>query len=201
MGKFKGKYRIPSARLQTWDYGSNGMYFITICTKNREHYFGEIANGQMILSEIGLLANKYWNEIPEHFPFVILDAFVVMPNHVHGIIIMNKNDDHVQTPNLGVSTDIDCRTAAASKKWKPGILGLIMNQYKRVVTINARKIYPDFAWQPRYHDHIIRDNESRERIKNYIINNPKKWHQDTFNTPYVQTPNLGVSADNTNKLK
>lgn len=103
MEKFKGKYRIPSARLQTWDYGRNAFYFITICTKNREHYFGEIANGQMILSEIGLLANKYWNEIPEHFPFVILDAFVVMPNHVHGIIIIDKADNdgrYVETQNF-----------------------------------------------------------------------------------------------------
>ena len=91
--KFQNKYRIKTTRLQNWDYGSNAAYFVTICTQNREYYFGEIINGVMQLSEIGLLANKYWLEIPEHFPFVELDEFVVMPNHVHGIIIINKSDD------------------------------------------------------------------------------------------------------------
>ena len=147
--KFKGKYRISSSRLQNWDYGSNAAYFVTICTQNREHYFGEIINGLMHLSEIGLLSNKYWLEISEHFPFVELDEFVVMPNHVHGIIIINKpdngqynNERTVETPNLGIST-----TTMASKKWKPASLGVIINQYKRICTINARKIHADFAWQ------------------------------------------------------
>jgi putative transposase len=97
MEKFRGKYRIPPARLQTWDYGSNALYFITICTKNRKHFFGEIANGQMMLSEIGRLAEKYWHEIPEHFPFVILDEFVVMPNHIHGIIEIAKTNGATET--------------------------------------------------------------------------------------------------------
>ncbi|WP_298396842.1 transposase [Flavobacterium sp.] len=91
--KFKNKYRIPSTRLQTWDYSSNGAYFITICTKNREHFFGNIQNGIMQLSEIGILAKQYWMEIPNHFPFIELGNFVVMPNHVHGILIINKIDD------------------------------------------------------------------------------------------------------------
>ena len=91
--KFQNKYRIKSTRLQDWDYGSNAAYFVTICTQNREHYFGEITNGIMQLSEIGYMANKYWSEIPKHFPFVELDEFVIMPNHVHGIIVINKPDD------------------------------------------------------------------------------------------------------------
>jgi putative transposase len=86
--KFKNKYRIPSARLQNWDYGWNASYFLTICTQNRQCFFGDITNAEMELSEIGEIAHKYWNEIPAHFPFVKLDAFVVMPNHVHGIIII-----------------------------------------------------------------------------------------------------------------
>ncbi|MCK9328141.1 MAG: hypothetical protein M0P69_21775 [Bacteroidales bacterium] len=93
MKRYKGKYRIESTRLRGWDYGSNGMYFITICTYNREHYFGEIITPTMQLSEIGKIAQNYWNQIPKHFPFVQLNEFVVMPNHVHGIIIINKNDD------------------------------------------------------------------------------------------------------------
>lgn len=103
--KYQNKYRIPSARLQDWDYGWNAPYFVTICTQNREHYFGKIGNGKMQLSEIGEIAKKCWIEIPEHFTFVELGAFVVMPNHVHGIIIINKqndgrNDGNVETQNI-----------------------------------------------------------------------------------------------------
>lgn len=120
--KFKNKYRIPSARLQNWDYGWNAAYFITICTQNRECDFGKIVDDQMILSEIGAIVQYYWNLIPTHFLFVELGEFVVMPNHVHGIIRINKPDDgrydktsiiktpsvetppsFVETPNLGVS--------------------------------------------------------------------------------------------------
>ena len=133
MDKFKNKYRIPSTRLQTWDYGSDGFYFITICTKNRKHFFGEIA-----------------------------DAPVQTP---------------VQTPNLGVSTTI----GGKNDKWKPGTIGVIVNQYKRICTINARKIDARFNWQPRFHDHIIRDAKSFERIQNYIASNPQNWKGDKFN--------------------
>lgn len=88
--KFLNKYRISSARLQHWDYGSDALYFVTICTQNREHYFGEIADGKINLSDTGKMASRFWSEIPNHFPFVQLGEFVVMPNHVHGIIIIDK---------------------------------------------------------------------------------------------------------------
>jgi len=127
-----------------------------------------------------------------------------MPNHVHGIIIIDKQDDgrndknngkcntgqnvgrNVETPKLGVSTlqshqpKPQSQTAAASQKWKPGTLGAIINQYKRICTIESRKINPDFAWQSRFHDHIIRNNAEYQRIKNYIINNPQNWRGDKF---------------------
>jgi len=187
--KFKGQYRIKSARLKNWDYGWNAMYFITICTQNREFYFGDIADpyklgvSTMQLTEIGEIALKYWNEIPKHFPFVELDEFVVMPNHVHGIIVINKTDDgrkDVETPKLGVSTTRIPNTAAASKKWNPATLGVIINQYKRICTINARKLNPDFAWQSRFYDHIIRDDQSFQKIRDYIYNNPITWTDDKF---------------------
>lgn len=109
--RFRDKYRIPSARLQCWDYGSNVAYFITICTAHRERYFGEIIAGldneqpTMLLSEIGEIAQQCWQEIPNHFPFVILDEYVVMPNHVHGIIIVNKPDDSCRNVIHCASTD------------------------------------------------------------------------------------------------
>jgi putative transposase len=91
--RFQEKYRIPSTRLQNCDYGWNAVYFITLCTAGHEHQFGKIADGEIFMSDIGLLAKEFWYEIPQHFKFIELDAFVVMPNHIHGILIINKNGD------------------------------------------------------------------------------------------------------------
>ena len=215
--KFKNKYRIKSTRLQNWDYGWNGAYFITICTQNRKHFFGEIKNCVLQLSEIGKMAEKYWHEIVEHFPFVELDAFVVMPNHIHGIIIINKQNDDNITNNANNPTDIggaandgdnilDIGGVANVKtqnfaslqssqsqqspsqslaKNKFGAqsknLASIIRGYKIGVTKNAKKINPLWQWQPRFHDHIIRNDNEYYRIKNYIINNPENWKEDKFN--------------------
>jgi len=191
--KYQNRYRIPSARLQSWDYGNNGFYFITICTAHRINFFGEIINHEMILNDIGHLAFHFWNEIPAHFPFVHLGNFVIMPNHIHGILIINKiaetpnlgisaapepdGQTHVQTPNLGISTNPGGESMG---KWKPGTIGSIVNQYKRICTINARKINPGFGWQPRFHDHIIRNDQEFDRIEYYITNNPRQWNGDKF---------------------
>jgi REP element-mobilizing transposase RayT len=88
--KFNGKYRIASARLQNWDYGSDGAYFATICCKDRNHFFGECEDGKMKLSTEGAIVQGFWYEIPKHFPFVVLGEFIVMPNHIHGILILDK---------------------------------------------------------------------------------------------------------------
>src|SRR5690606_14847257 len=103
MEKYKNKYRIASARAQWWDYGWNGAYFITICTRNREHFLGEISGGKMLLSNTGIIADILWYEIPNHAPFVELGDFVVMPNHIHGILILNK-PDAVETGHADVET-------------------------------------------------------------------------------------------------
>ena len=198
--KFRNKYRIPSNRLKNWDYGSNSAYFITICTKNRGHFFGEINNGKMQLNELGKNAVQFWMEIPNHFPFIELGNFVVMPNHTHGILIIDKPVDNravdtpnVEMPNLGISTG--CISTGLSTdipqkpkpknggkidEWKPGTIGVIINQYKRMVTIHNRKINPNFAWQSNFHDHIIRNSKSFENIQNYIENNPAQWKEDRF---------------------
>lgn len=175
MEKFNNKYRIPSARLQGWDYGANAIYFVTICTSHREHYFGEIDNDQMQLNEIGLIAHQCWLDIPKYFSNVILDVHIVMPNHVHGIVII---DNPVETPYMGVLDEKI--NPVINKKWKPGTLGVIINQFKRIVTINARKINPDFEWQTRFHDHIVRNDESFQKIKEYIQENPLRWMDDKF---------------------
>lgn len=166
--KFNNKYRISTARLNNWDYGWNASYFVTICTHNRECYFGNSLNGKMELSEIGKLAEKYWLEIPQHFPFVKLGAFVVMPNHVHGIIIIDRQPSKIKMQ---------------ANKFGPQSRNLasIIRGYKIGVTLNARKIDADFAWQKRYYDHIIRDDNSYNKIIEYIIENPIQWVEDELN--------------------
>jgi putative transposase len=182
MDKFQNKYRIASARLQTWDYCGNGTYFITICTKDRAHYFGRVVLsengiGKMQLSEIGKFAETSWMEIPQHFPFVTLGNFVIMPDHMHGILIFDGGDvgdggiidtggiNNAETPKLGVST------AGKNENWKSNSVGSIINSYKRIITINARKICSDFGWQSRFYDHVIRDGVAFENIQKYIANN------------------------------
>ena len=189
MDKFNNKYRIPSARLQSWDYGANGTYFITICTKDRQHLFGDVSDGTMQLNELGQLAEKYWVEIPQHFPFIELGNFVVMPNHTHGILIIDKMDTvlPVDTPNVetlqcNVSTIPNANKNEQMAKISPksGTISTIIRSYKSVVSKNARLIHADFNWQSRFHDHIIRDAQSFETIQDYIANNPMNWEKDKF---------------------
>jgi len=169
--KFKNEFRVASARMQSWDYGKNAAYHVIICTKNKNHLFGQVVEYKMQLNDLGVLAEKFWLEIPAHFSFVKLDELAVMPNHVHGIIIIDKPKEtiKVETPKLGVSTH-----------WKPGVLGVIINQYKRICTIHARKINPEFAWQPRFYEHIIRDRQDFLNAVDYIRDNPKNWQKDEY---------------------
>jgi REP element-mobilizing transposase RayT len=205
MDKFQNKYRIPSARLQQWDYGWNGAYFLTICTKKRECFFGNIICGEMKLSEIGELAKKYLLEIPERYDYALLDEFAVMPNHIHAIVIIDKMDDGRNNGNNDGGGD--CRDAInrvstlATTLESPtdrvtggGITGnnnpmlhhnisRIMNWYTGRVTFESRKINPNYGWQARFHDHIIRDDSEYQRVKAYIRNNPQNWENDTLNNP------------------
>jgi putative transposase len=186
--KFQNKYRISSSRLKNWDYGKNGAYFITICTGNREHYFGEIVTideeNEMQFNEIGKLANEFWSEIPKHFPFVELGNYQIMPNHIHGILIIDKKnivDDVVETLQCNVSTENGIKNEQMAKiSPKPGTISTIIRSYKSVVTKNARYIHANFEWQERFHNHIIRDSESFEKIQNYIENNVANWKDDKF---------------------
>ena len=199
MTLYKGKYRIESARRPGYDYSSPGSYFITICTKDRIHYFGDVVVvetpdsgvsttpiAKIQLSDAGKIADKYWNEIPEHFPQVILDTFQIMPNHIHGIIQII--DLHVQTPDCGVSIPFlpfeketpDSGISAQNAHGRPTI-GIIINQFKRICTLKTNKSGINFAWQPRFHDHIILDDMELQRIRTYIINNLHNWVYDKFN--------------------
>lgn len=174
MTLFKNKYRIESTRLKGWDYSSPGAYFVTIVTKNHACYFGNVENGDMHLNELGEIAKQCFEKIPEHFPFVSLDVFVIMPNHVHGIIIIN---DRVETQNFAsIPPSSDNRFGPQSKN-----LASIVRGYKIGVTKYAKKNNIPFQWQSRYYDHIIRDEKSLNNIRQYIIQNPLNWQTDTDN--------------------
>jgi REP-associated tyrosine transposase len=153
MDKFLNRYRISSARLQNWDYGSQGLYFVTICTKNRNKYFGEIVPLQtqniapLQPTLIGLIAQKNWEQIPVHFPFVELDQFQVMPDHLHGILFFNIPYSGQWTVN---------KFGPQSKN-----LGSVIRGYKASVKTYAAINQIDFEWQPRFHDHVIRSPRIR----------------------------------------
>lgn len=190
MSLFKNKYRVESARLKNWDYSSKGYYFITICTANREPFFGRKENGKMKLSEIGKIAVQCWQEIPRHFPNVQLDEFIVMPNHVHGIIIIGDGNkiDTVEAQNFAPlrpppPPPKQQQRRQQGNKFGPQSKNLasIIRGYKIGVTKWTKINNMVFAWQPRFYDHIIRNKKSLDNIRQYIVSNPSKWASDRNN--------------------
>jgi putative transposase len=179
--KFRNKYRVKTARLYGYDYTRNGVYYITICTQKKIPYFGFIDGGKMILSETGMIVNDYWLNIQIHFPNIQIDEFIIMPDHIHGIIfIESKSDFHIpnndlfETPRLGVSTRMNSR----NPYWKSNSIGSIINQFKRICTIKTKSLGLDLSWQPRFYDHIIRSDNELDRIRIYIKSNPNNWMND-----------------------
>ncbi len=224
MKKFQNKYRIPSARLQNWDYGANGAYFITICTDKMKCLFGDVVSNAdvsnanvetrliaslrdtidekcaMQLNELGKIAHDIWEEIPNKFPFVELGNFVIMPNHMHGILIINKfvetrliasknenvenaiGNAHIET-RLIASVHDDNKKGGFSGNNNPMFhenISRIIRWYKGRCSFEMRKIHADFNWQSRFYDHIIRDSRAFDTIQNYIEDNPSKWNKDKF---------------------
>jgi len=153
-----------SPRLQGYDYRQAGAYFVTLVTWRRIHLFGRVQENEMALTAAGEIASACWVALPEHHPGVELDAFVVMPNHVHGVIFIGN------TPNT------DMHPPAAS-------LGTVIGSYKSGVTRRIRETMADpglQVWQGRFHDHIIRDEADLYRIQTYLLDNPSRWAEDTF---------------------
>ncbi|MCC5629383.1 transposase [Nostoc sphaeroides] len=178
--KFQGRYRVESTRLPNRNYAANGSYFVTICTSDRLHFFGDVITGNMQLSTIGEIAQQFWAEIPNHFAYTYTDIYVVMPNHVHGIIVIDR-PTNVETHH-GASLALADDEFNKFSPLKRNSLQAIINAYKSSVTRWCRKNgYEDFAWQPRFYDHIIRADGSLDRIREYIINNPIKWDKDKNN--------------------
>jgi putative transposase len=163
---FLDRYQISSARAAWWDYSNAGAYFITICTDARKHFFGRIENNSMLLSPCGTLAEVFWRRIPDHSKFAVLGRYVVMPNHIHGIL-------HVADGRVPRPRSVDNVMSGISPQ--ANSVSVIVRSYKSAVTRQAQHLGFDFAWQPRFYDRIIRDEDEYSRIEQYIVDNVSTW--------------------------
>ena len=189
-----------SIRLKGYDYTSPGSYFVTICTQDRVHLFGQVVDAEMQLNPYGRVVDTYLSRIPDHFPHVTLDAWVVMPNHVHAIITItadHRRGDAILDSLSGMMDDADSDTSSAlsgdcriASPLPPpqhptgapsGSLGAIVGNFKSIATrrINRMRHTPGAdVWQRNYWEHIIRNQAAYKRIEAYIHNNPARWEQD-----------------------
>jgi len=174
--QYRNRYRVESARRKGFDYSRPGSYFVTICTKNKQHLFGEIISGdqndrnvksqKMIINAYGKIVNDCWNELPDHYSYIRLDAFIVMPDHVHGIIIIDNPLDENKYP--GLSEFVRAFKSFSSRRIS-----------------ELRKGKKSGIWQPGYYDHIIIDHDELNNIRNYIIKNPDDWGCHDIETLYT----------------
>ena len=162
-----------SPRLRGYDYRLAGAYFVTVCTHNRACVFGQVLDGEMRVNALGEIATACWTEIPTHFPLADLDVFVVMPNHVHGIIVIDT------TPSVTEPPAVSAHSGATA-----GSLGAVVGSFKSAVTRAWRQTVDAnnaVLWQQRYHDRIIRNERELNAIRQYILANPACWAEDEFN--------------------
>jgi putative transposase len=169
-----------SIRLRSYDYSQRGAYFITLCTDQRQHFFGEIEDGKMILSPLGQIIQNEWYKLPERWPHLELAVFQVMPNHLHGILVIHPTP-FILPEELSVK-----------EEWhKKPSLGQVVGAYKscakvkciKWVALNDPGRQLGLFWQRDFWDHIIRHDEAYENISEYIINNPANWQKDKYFKP------------------
>ncbi|MCX5920977.1 MAG: transposase [Candidatus Melainabacteria bacterium] len=178
-------------RLTAYDYAQNGAYFITICTENRAYLFGDIVDNTMVLNDAGKMVESVWREMPMHYPNILLDAFIIMPNHIHFIIVFIENDhsvpksladviNHAPTTRTEPSVGVPFMASAN----QPTPLGKIVRTFKGKSTflINQhQKTVGMPVWQRGYYDQIIRNEAHLQSVRLYIENNPAQWAFDEEN--------------------
>ncbi len=167
-------HKRRSIRLKGYDYSQAGAYFVTICTKDRECLFGDITNGEMQLNIMGTVVQQYWNKIPRHFPNTAIDEFIVMPNHVHGIIC-------IETNFVGAIHELPLHEYKRQRRKMllPKIIGWFkMQSAKQINQIRNTRSNP--VWQRNYYEHIIRNEQELNTIRKYILTNPLKWELDEY---------------------
>jgi REP element-mobilizing transposase RayT len=173
-----------SIRLKGYDYSKAGLYFITICCQDRICRFGKIVGNEMILNDFGQIAFDEWIKLSDRFTNLDLDLFQIMPNHMHGIIVLNDVGATLAVaPNVAAVGNIRAGASPAPTYTVCDIVGA----YKSLVANGCLDIYKSKnekmgkLWQRNYHEHIIRNEQSHQTISNYIVNNPAKWENDKFN--------------------
>ena len=180
--RYKGRYRSATTRLRGYDYASPGWYHVVMCTQDRVCWFGDVRNGVVGLSRVGCRAYRNCEAIPDHFDHAIMDAFIVMPNHVHAIIGITAGSDARSRVATRVATGNATPPGAQANAFgplKPGALPTIVHAYKGSVTRWARRHdAPDFGWQPRFYDRIIRNERHLIATRRYVLNNPRQWTRD-----------------------
>lgn len=206
------KHRRRLIRLKGYDYSRAGAYFVTVCVRNKENSLGKIIDGKVVLSEIGKIAEKCWNEIPKHYLCVQIDKYVVMPNHIHGIIIIiddiGAEDFQPLRPHIQKNINAEVENFQPLPK---------INQYQKVITKSLGSIIrgfkigvtkscnqqkcQHFALQRNYHEHIVRNENELNRIREYIINNPLQWQFDRENPDSIIVAGNNVGAENLQPLR
>lgn len=172
-----------SIRLKEYDYSQAGGYFVTICTYGGECLLGNVINGEMRLSKCGESVNKFWHKIADHFPDVKTDVFVVMPNHIHGIIFI------VDERRGGVSPPIQPHQGEETSPLRKPTLGQIIAYFKYQTTKQINQILNTAGaslWQRNYYEHVIRNEDDLRQIREYIVNNPLKWELDSENPKNIK---------------
>ncbi len=172
--------RRRSLRLRGYDYTQAGAYFVTLCTRDRACLFGEIVDGEVSHNDAGRIVQSEWEALPDRFSGIDVDAFIVMPNHVHGILWINPVGARFIAPRFVAPHDVDAGVPGAMNR--APTLGEIIRAFKAVATRRLRQTgVSEFAWQRNYYEHIIRDEASLHGIREYIANNPLQWALDREN--------------------
>jgi REP element-mobilizing transposase RayT len=172
-----------SIRLQGYDYTQAGAYFVTICTGQKQCILGEVVDGAVVLSRYGRLAVMCWEWLAQHYPYVELDAWVVMPNHLHGIIVISDAEDADGLSRGGSRTAPTTPDATAATAPKRKTLGRLIGAFKTVSTKCVNQLYHspgEVFWQRNYYEHIIRNTADLKRIREYILYNPMRWESDEY---------------------
>lgn len=181
---YKNIYRTDSSRLSAWDYCTPWWYYITINTKNHQEQFGVIKNGKMLFNKLGQICEQEWLKTKELRNNIDLDYFIIMPNHIHGIIILNEDDTKdSRDVARNVSTETNFHSSIAPKR---NSLSSIIRAFKSAVTNKGHKLgFYDFAWQTLFYDHIIRNDKELFRIRKYISENPLRWELEKNNSENI----------------
>ena len=202
------KHRRRSIRLKGYDYSQPGAYFVTICTQNGECLFGRVIDGRMQLNDAGRMVQSVWDEMLDHYPGVGIDAFVVMPNHVHGIIVLTGDIVGATPrgcPDGGLITydqDGQARGPAPTGESRGDVpanrmsLSDVVHRFKSFTTAKYRHgvkhagwpPFPGKVWQRNYWEHVIRDERALQQIREYVVNNPARWAEDRMHPDAPSNP-------------